>query len=137
MMTIAPSAAHRAETAARRLVALAITAAMLSVSGCGDSGDDPQGDESDNGCRTLAADPGWYGDNRDRINAMITKLGSCGKLAPETDEAPLALFDWDGTMVKNDIGDATFFWMVRNSKVRHPAGGNWGTTSQYLTPPAA
>ncbi|WAC94186.1 HAD family hydrolase [Mycobacterium sp. Aquia_213] len=118
-------------------MALAITAASLSVSGCGDSGDHREGDASDNGCRTLAGDPGWYGDNRDRLNAMIGKLGSCGKLAPETDDAPVALFDWDGTMVKNDIGDATFLWMVRNSKLRQPPSGNWSATSQYLTPPAA
>ncbi|CDO90921.1 HAD family hydrolase [Mycobacterium triplex] len=136
-MTIARLAAHRAATVARRLVALAITALALSVSGCGDSGDHREGDASDNGCRTLAADPGWYGDNRDRLNAMISHLGSCGKLEPEADDPPLAVFDWDNTMVKNDGGDATFFWMVRNSKVRQPPGGNWSETSQYLTAPAA
>jgi phosphoglycolate phosphatase-like HAD superfamily hydrolase len=135
-MTFARLAAHRVAAVARRLAAFAIVAATLSVSGCGDSGDHAEGDPSDNGCRTLAADPGWYGDNRDRINAMIAKLGSCGKLTPDSDDAPLALFDWDGTMVKNDIDDAAFFWMVRNSKVRQPPGGNWSTTSQYLTPPA-
>jgi phosphoserine phosphatase len=116
---------------------LAIAAASLSVSGCGDSGDHAEGDATDNGCRTLAADPGWYGDNRDRLNAMIRRLGTCGKLAPEADEAPVAVFDWDNTVVKNDIGDATFFWMVRNSKLRQPAGGDWSATNQYLTAPAA
>jgi phosphoserine phosphatase len=135
-MTFARSAAPRVAAVARRLAPFMIVAMTLSVSGCGDSGDHAEGDPSDNGCRTLAADPGWYGDNRDRINAMVAKLGSCGKLEPEAADAPLALFDWDGTMVKNDIDDATFFWMVRNSKVRQPAGGNWSTTSQYLTPPA-
>ncbi|MCV7411107.1 hypothetical protein AWC05_27280 [Mycobacterium florentinum] len=126
---------YRSAAVARRLMALAITVASLS--GCGDSGDHREGDASDNGCRTLAADPGWFGDNRDRLNAMIAKLGSCGKLEPETNDAPVALFDWDGTMVKNDIGSATFWWMVRNSKLRQPAGGNWSTTSQYLTTAAA
>lgn len=116
---------------------VAIIAAALSVSGCGDSGDHAEGDPSDNGCRAVAADPGWYGDNRDRINAMIAHLGSCGKLAPDNDEAPVAVFDWDNTMVKNDGGDATFLWMVRNSKLRQPPGGNWSATSQYLTAPAA
>jgi phosphoserine phosphatase len=118
-------------------VALTITAAMLSVSGCGDSGDNAEGDPAGSGCRRLAADPGWYGDNRDRINAMIDQLGTCGKLGSETDETPLAVFDWDNTAVKHDTGDATFFWMVRNSKVRQPGGGDWSTTSQYLTAPAA
>jgi phosphoserine phosphatase len=134
-MTIARLAAYRAAAVVRGLLAVAITAATLS--GCGDSGDHAEGDPADNGCRTLAADPGWYGDNRDRINAMIRHLGSCGKLAPETDDAPVAVFDWDNTIVKNDIGAATFQWMLRNSKYRQPAGGNWSTTSQYLTAPAA
>lgn len=85
----------------------------------------------------MAADPGWYGDNRDRINEMIGRLGSCGKSGSVADGAPVALFDWDNTMVRNDIGNATLFWMIRNSKVRQPAAGDWTSTSPYLTPPAA
>src|SRR5262245_10231644 len=84
-----------AVTVARRLMAAAAAGAMLLLAGCGDSGDYSEGDASDAHCRTLAADPGWYGDNRDRINAMIGKLGSCGKLGSTADGAPLALFDWD------------------------------------------
>jgi len=122
---------------ARGLAAFALTAATLSLSGCGDSVDESEGDPSETQCRVLAADPGWYADNRDRINDMISKKGACGKAGSVTDGAPLALLDWDNTTVKNDIGDATFFWMVRNSKVRLPANGDWATTSHYLTAPAA
>jgi phosphoserine phosphatase len=132
----ARSSAARIAAAARGFVAFAVTAATLSLTGCGDSGDVSEDDASDSGCRTLTADPAWYGDNRDRINAMISKLGTCGKFG-SADNAPVALFDWDNTTVKNDVGNATFFWMVRNSKVRQPAGGDWTTTSQYLTAPAA
>ena len=140
-MTTEPSAvngsAARTGGIARRVLALAMTAAVLTLSGCGDPGEDSEADASDAGCRTVAEDPAWYGDNRDRINAMIAKLGTCGKLEPPTDDVPVALVDWDNTMVRHDIGDATFLWMVRNSKVRQPAGGDWATTSQYLTAPAA
>ncbi len=129
--------ATRVGPVARRLAAFALTAATLSLAGCGDSGDESEGDPSETQCRVLAADPGWYGDNRDRINDMISKLGACGKARSVADGAPLALLDWDNTTVKNDIGNATFFWMVRNSKVRQPANGDWTTTSQYLTAPAA
>jgi len=129
--------AIRVGPVARRLAAFALTAATLSLSGCVDSVDESEGDPSDTQCRVLAADPGWYGDNRDRINDMISKKGACGKTGSVADGAPLALLDWDNTMVKNDIGNATFFWMVRNSKVRLPAKGDWATTSQYLTAPAA
>ncbi|GFG66266.1 putative conserved lipoprotein LppF [Mycobacterium kubicae] len=104
---------------------------MVTLSGCGHANDR----RAAHGCRTLATDPGWYGDNRDRINAMIGQLGACGKTGSVADGAPLALFDWDNTTVRNDIGHATFFWIVRNSKIRQPR--DWAATSQFLTPQAA
>jgi phosphoserine phosphatase len=122
---------------ARGLAAFALAAATLSLSSCVDSVDESEGDPSETQCRVLAADPGWYGDNRDRINDMISKRGACGKTGSIADGAPVALLDWDNTVVKNDIGNATFFWMVRNSKVRQPMNGDWASTSQYLTAPAA
>ncbi|ACC43288.1 lipoprotein [Mycobacterium marinum M] len=115
-------------------------AAMLGLAGCSGGGDHSgtaSASSTGTACRTLAADPGWYGDNRDRINEMIGRLGSCGKSGSVADGAPVALFDWDNTMVRNDIGNATLFWMIRNSKVRQPAAGDWTSTSPYLTPPAA
>lgn len=112
-----------------------LAAVALALSGCG-GGDEPDTATHADSCRTLADDPGWYGDNRDRINKLIGELGTCGANGSVTDGAPLALFDWDNTMVKNDIGDATFFWMVRNGKLRAPAGGDWAGTSPYLTPQA-
>ncbi|WP_304117210.1 haloacid dehalogenase-like hydrolase [Mycolicibacterium bacteremicum] len=133
-----------------RKLAPATVIAMLALSGC--TGNDssttaeaPAESTSGSssavapagGCRELAADPAWYGDNRDRINTMLRELGDCGVQGSVTDGAPLALFDWDNTVVKNDIGDATFFWMVRNGKLRAPQGGDWTTTSPYLTPAAA
>ncbi|VBA42859.1 hypothetical protein LAUMK136_04777 [Mycobacterium attenuatum] len=117
-----------------RLLAAASTP-VLVLTGCNHAGERP--DASPRNCRTLAADPGWYGDNRQRIDAMINRLGHCGNTGSVAAGAPLALFDWDNTMVLNDVGSATFFWMINNSKVRQPAGGNWSTTSTYLTPEAA
>jgi hypothetical protein len=45
----------------------------------------------------------------------------------------VAIFDWDNTIIKNDIGDATFFYMVNNDKVLQPPSKNWSLTSPYLT----
>ena len=45
------SSAHSAAVV-RRLVTFAMTAAMLSLAGCGDSGDDSDTDESHTGCRS-------------------------------------------------------------------------------------
>ncbi|WP_262491068.1 HAD family hydrolase [Mycobacterium simiae] len=114
---------------------LAATALLLALPSCSGSGEHPG--TSAHGCRTLATDSGWYGDNRDQIDAMIGQLGTCGKTGSAANSAPLALLDWDNTMVRNDAGNATFYWMVNNSRVRQPAGGNWSTTSSYLTPQAS
>ncbi|WP_260465136.1 haloacid dehalogenase-like hydrolase [Arachnia propionica] len=90
---------------------------------------------SPSGCPELSADPGWYGENRERLNAMIRELGTCGGGPGDvTTGAPLALFDWDNTVVKNDIGDATTYWMLANGKVLQPA--DWATVSPWLTPAA-
>lgn len=127
-----------------RAVLSLLAATTVAVAGCGASNESAEpsagtqtGTETPAAnCRTLAENPGWYGDNRDRIDAMLAELGTCGADGSVADGAPLALFDWDNTVVKNDIGDATFFWMVRNGKLRAPAGGDWSTTSPYLTPQA-
>ena len=37
------------------------------------------------------------------------------------------MFDWDNTVIKNDIGAATVFHMVRQGLVRRPA--DWGDFS--------
>lgn len=45
----------------------------------------------------------------------------------------VALFDWDNTMIKNDVGDAMTYWMLKNGKLRAPAGNDWAATSPFLT----
>ncbi|MGW4702135.1 haloacid dehalogenase-like hydrolase [Streptomyces sp. NPDC004285] len=83
-------------------------------------------------CPELSKDLAWYGDNREALQDFIDENGSCSGA-----KGRLALFDWDNTVIKNDVGDATTFWMLRNGKVRQPARGDWTTTSRYLTQPAA
>ncbi|WP_336250341.1 haloacid dehalogenase-like hydrolase [Stomatohabitans albus] len=86
---------------------------------------------SETKCALLPEDAGWYGDNRDKINAMLQSVGTCGGEGDVAKGAPLALFDWDNTIVKNDIGDATTFWMLANGKIRQPE--YWKSVSSYLT----
>ncbi len=126
-------------TRTTRLACTIALAGLLAMSGCSSHDSTPaaQSSAADKAsCRTLAQSSAWYGDNRDRIDAMLAKLGTCGATGSVAAGAPLALFDWDNTLVKNDIGDATFFWMVRNGKLRAPADGNWASTSTFLTPQA-
>ncbi|MFE0641813.1 haloacid dehalogenase-like hydrolase [Streptomyces sp. NPDC058877] len=89
-------------------------------------------------CPTLTVAEGWYGDNKARLDELIA--ARCAEAAthrgPKGDK-PVAVFDWDNTVIKNDVGDATFYWLLRNDRIRPPRHGDWSTTSRYLTPEAA
>ncbi|MFC7310621.1 haloacid dehalogenase-like hydrolase [Streptomyces monticola] len=86
----------------------------------------------------LTVTDGWHGDNRAALQRMIDDYGPDGdKRAKLKGNKPLAVFDWDNTVVKNDIGDATMFWLLRHDKLRTPEDGDWRTTSRYLTAAAA
>ncbi|MFF4371088.1 haloacid dehalogenase-like hydrolase [Streptomyces sp. NPDC001594] len=85
-------------------------------------------------CATPKLAAGWYGDNQARLQQLIDQYGSCNPYRPNRNK-PVAVFDWDNTVVKNDVGDATMFWLLRNGKIRQPA--DWKSTSRYLTPAAA
>jgi phosphoglycolate phosphatase-like HAD superfamily hydrolase len=76
--------------------------------------------------------PGWLPENRARLDAL---LRSRGVTSPGYDPAhrPVATFDWDNTMMKNDIGDATMAWMLRNDAILQPPGRDWGVTTGALT----
>jgi len=73
--------------------------------------------------------PYWRDEVRTAINKMITEKGIA---SPTYDPAqpPVAVFDWDNTVLKNDIGDATFFWMLKNNKIRQPT--SWSDTNSAL-----
>jgi phosphoglycolate phosphatase-like HAD superfamily hydrolase len=80
----------------------------------------------------LDANLTWYGDNRERLNALIVEHGV---RRPGYDPAhkPVAVFDWDNTVIKNDVGDATLFWMLLHDKILQPPQKNWALSSPYLT----
>ncbi len=121
------------------LCALAVGSVLLSATACSSAESAPKEDVAQSGSSCAALDPSlaWYGDNRVTLDAMMTEFGTCGAAGDVDDGAPLALFDWDNTVVKNDIGSATAFWMIKNNKVLQPAGGDWATTSRFMTPAGA
>lgn len=85
-------------------------------------------------CPQLRLADRWYGDNAAKIQRTIDRRGRCGwpdGKAPKV--KPYAVFDWDNTMIKNDISDQTIFWMLRHDKVLQPPGRDWRRTSRYLT----
>lgn len=84
------------------------------------------------GPRRLDPKQPWHGKNRAALDAMIAAHGKHGA-GYDSARAPVATFDWDNTSIKNDAGDATMYWMLRNAKVLQPPGKKWRKTSRYLT----
>ena len=72
----------------------------------------------------------WYGDNRERLEAMIAENGSASA-GYDPQRPPVAVFDWDNTMIRNDIGDAYLAWLLNNDKVLRPA--DWSGVCPWLT----
>ncbi|MET8751449.1 haloacid dehalogenase-like hydrolase [Streptomyces sp. NPDC004667] len=120
----------------RRLQAAAVAAAATAAATLVAAAPAAQAAHPGAHCTTPRLAAGWYGDNQARLQQLIDQYGSCNPYRPSR-EKPVAVFDWDNTVVKNDVGDATMFWLLRNGKIRQPAGGDWTTTSRYLTPAAA
>lgn len=83
-------------------------------------------------CPQLLLGDQWYGDNADQIQQVIDERGSCSR-GFHHGHKPLAVFDWDNTVIKNDISDQTTFWMLRHDKVLQPKGQDWRSTSRYMT----
>lgn len=81
-------------------------------------------------CVSLQSDEPWYGDNRAQINTFLADFGVCSDTAAPADTL-YAVFDWDNTVIKNDIGDGTTFHMLNEGLIHEPE--SWASTSKHLT----
>jgi hypothetical protein len=79
--------------------------------------------------------PGVTPANRERIDAMLAARGA-GSASYDPAHKPVATFDWDNTVMRNDIGDATMAWMLAHDAILQPPKRDWSTTSEDLTPEA-
>ncbi|MCK2239303.1 MULTISPECIES: haloacid dehalogenase-like hydrolase [unclassified Crossiella] len=113
----------------RKATAVLLCAALGLLAGVTPAQATPAGESAH--CPQL--DPGlpWHGDNRAKLQRMIDERGRCaGKPGPR----PVAVFDWDNTVIKNDITDATLAWALKHDKILRPQ--NWTSTSKWLSPAA-
>ncbi|MFD9073785.1 HAD family hydrolase [Streptomyces lasiicapitis] len=83
-------------------------------------------------CPQLSSKLTWYGDNRARLQRMIDERGTCANPGlRHGDKKPVAAFDWDNTVVKNDVTDVTIAWALRHDKILRPK--SWKSTSKWMT----
>lgn len=78
----------------------------------------------------------WYGTNRDKLDVLIDDVGK-NSAGYNPAQKPVAAFDWDNTVIKNDVGDMMFFYQVKNDKILQPPAKDWKATSRYMTDAAA
>lgn len=77
----------------------------------------------------------WFGANKTDLIAWLDAVG-CKSAGYDATKKPVATFDWDNTISKNDFGDAITFYLIANNKVKQPPNQDWAQTSPYLTAPA-
>ena len=81
---------------------------------------------------TMRTDLAWHGTNRETLAGWLDSKG-CKSVGYSATAKPIALFDWDNTVVKNDVGDAITFYMIAQGKVRQPPNQDWTQTSGFMT----
>jgi phosphoserine phosphatase len=73
-----------------------------------------------------------FGTNRATVTGWLDGRG-CDNPSYDPAKRPIALFDWDNTVLKNDIGDAITFHLVSQGLVLQPPAQDWKQTSAYMT----
>ena len=92
---------------------------------------------SNSACAPTPLQPrAWAGSNRDELVRWLDSRG-CASPTYDPKARPVAMFDWDNTVVKNDFGDAVTFYSLAHDKFLAPPSGDWKQTSRFLTDAAA
>lgn len=114
-----------------------LLAGAIAFAGCADDLDDagePTAPAASSSCYPLEMrnDLPWYGSNSDKLTGWLDAKG-CKSASYDPAQRPVALFDWDNTILKGDIGDAITFHVVAHDQVLQPPSQDWKQTSAYMT----
>lgn len=109
------------ESMNKRCIALACL--LIPLAACATSG-------ANRDTASLNDQLAWHGNNRERLESFIRAHSQVNASNPK----PIAVFDWDNTVIKGDVGDAVLYWMLANDRIRKPR--NWSDTSPWLKPSA-
>ncbi len=92
----------------------------------------PTVDACDTAPSALRTDLPWFGDNLPTLTGWLDSRG-CKSTGYDKEHRPIALFDWDNTISKNDFGDALTYYFVSHGLVLQPPSQDWKQTNPYLT----
>jgi hypothetical protein len=111
-------------------------ALALCLVACGDGSERPPAAPVANATSVRRVlDPsiaGFTQSNRERIDALLAARG-IGSASYDPAHEPVATFDWDNTVMRNDIGDATMATLLAHDAILQPPKRDWSTTSEALT----
>src|SRR5436190_7606722 len=111
-------------------------AGALAVAGCYTSDELTAPDDlpATSRCYPLAmrSDLLWSGTNDATLTTWLDSRG-CASASYDPAKKPVALFDWDNTILKNDIGDAITFHLITHDQILQPPNQDWKLTSGYMT----
>jgi len=113
-------------------------AGALALAGCSefDASSDPPSLTTQCNPLGMRTDLPWYKANADTLTGWLDGRG-CASASYDPAARPVALFDWDNTLLKGDIGDAFTFHLISHDLVLQPPNQDWKLTSAYLTDAAA
>jgi len=114
-----------------------LSTGALACAGCSQLEDRVEAPSETSTCYPLQMrnDLPWFGSNSTTLTTWLDSRG-CEKdpsFSADPDLRPVALFDWDNTILKNDIGDAITFHLLLHDKVLQPPSQDWTKTSGYMT----
>ncbi|WP_199566922.1 HAD family hydrolase [Streptomyces triticagri] len=82
-------------------------------------------------CPQLSSELDWYGGNKQHLQRVIDERGRCTGPGLRHGDRPVAVFDWDNTVTKNDITDLAIAWALKHDKILRPA--RWADSSPWMT----
>src|SRR5262249_13892309 len=114
-----------------------VLAGAVALAGCYSAGFDDSAHPAPfetSRCYPLAmrSDLVWSGTNDATLTGWLDSR-ACDNPAYDAAEKPVALFDWDNTILKNDIGDAITFHLITHDQILQPPNQDWKQTSGYMT----
>ena len=83
-------------------------------------------------CRQLDPSLPWHDGVREFLQKAIDANSTCmGTVVPGQNK--VAIFDWDNTVVKNDVGRGTNMYLLKNDLVLQPPNKDWSRTNRFIT----
>jgi len=123
LVAVAPASIYARAVSRQRTLALVL---VLLASACGHHRPQPIPPPPlpvDEAC--LSDGTAWQDKNGEVLRRFVSEL--------DTTTRPVAVFDWDNTMIKNDVGAAVVYYVIRRGMARRP--DSWDDVP-YLTPAA-